>query len=373
MPEGASLSAKALLHLGSRAAVDQALSRLARSGELLRAGRGVYVLPVKGKFGARAPEVAKVVQEWASQRGETVVGNGATAANALGLTTQVPVRQVFLTSGRSRKLKLGAQTVELKHAPPWQLLYPGQAAGEVIRSLAWAGPRAPRRHSVSSSKSCRRRNCRPSPTHARACPPGWPARSAAWWPVPEFFTLPREDQSEALLVAAERSGRPLHLLEKDVWVVWALQHLFTGPHAPHLVFKGGTSLSKAYGVIKRFSEDVDLTYDIRAIAPDLIEKADSRGPRRAARRRSGARPSGSALPNSSAGKLAPELAAALPSRSCRRRSVRKTSRSSSTTRPSARARAMSRPRSCWSSARDRRASPTNRDRSRATPRRTCRT
>jgi hypothetical protein len=138
LPEGASLSAKTLLHLGSRAAVDQALSRLARSGKLLRAGRGVYVLPVKGKFGARAPEVAKVVQEWASQRGETVVGNGAAAANALGLTTQVPVRQVFLTSGRSRKLKLGSQTIELRHAPPWQLL--GQAAGEVIRSLAWAGP-----------------------------------------------------------------------------------------------------------------------------------------------------------------------------------------------------------------------------------------
>ena len=142
MPEGASLSAKALLHLGSRAAVDQALSRLARTGELLRAGRGVYVLPVKGKFGTRAPEVAKVVQEWASQRGETVVGNGATAANALGLTTQVPVRQVFLTSGRSRKLRLGSQTIELQHAPPWQLLFPGQAAGEVIRSLAWVGPSA---------------------------------------------------------------------------------------------------------------------------------------------------------------------------------------------------------------------------------------
>jgi Family of unknown function (DUF6088) len=142
MPEGASLSAKALLHLGGRAAVDQALSRLARTGELLRADRGVYVLPVQGKFGTRAPEVAKVVQEWASQRGETVVGNGATAANALGLTTQVPVRQVFLTSGRSRKLRLGSQTIELQHAPPWQLLFPGQAAGEVIRSLAWVGPSA---------------------------------------------------------------------------------------------------------------------------------------------------------------------------------------------------------------------------------------
>jgi hypothetical protein len=140
LPEGSTLVAKTLLHLGGRAAVDQALSRMARTGHLLRASRGVYVLPVKGRFGTRAPEVSKVVGEWAAQRGETVVGHGAGAANALGLTTQVPVRQIFLTSGRSRKLKLGAQTVELRHAPPWQLIFPGQPAGDVIRSLAWLGP-----------------------------------------------------------------------------------------------------------------------------------------------------------------------------------------------------------------------------------------
>lgn len=71
-------------------------------------------------------------------------------------------------------------------------------------------------------------------------------------------------------VAADRSGRPAHLLEKDVWVVWAMQTLFGSELGTHLVFKGGTSLSKAYGIIHRFSEDVDLTYDIRAIAPDLV-------------------------------------------------------------------------------------------------------
>ena len=86
----------------------------------------------------------------------------------------------------------------------------------------------------------------------------------------EFFQLSTAERLEALNTAANRSGIPPHLLEKDIWVVWALQHLFTGPYAQHLVFKGGTSLSKAYGVIRRFSEDVDLTYDIRAIASDLI-------------------------------------------------------------------------------------------------------
>jgi hypothetical protein len=193
LPDGATLSAKALLLLGSRAAVDQVLSRLARGGELLRVRRGVYVLPVKGKFGARAPEVAKVIQEWARQRGETIVGSCAAAANALGLTTQVPVRQVFLTSGRSRKLKLGSQTVELRHAPPWQLLYPGQAAGDAIRSLAWVSPS---RSETALGKLRRKlpRNCRPSRTRVCACLLGSPAKSVRWWHLPEFRRSGRIDR-----------------------------------------------------------------------------------------------------------------------------------------------------------------------------------
>lgn len=85
-----------------------------------------------------------------------------------------------------------------------------------------------------------------------------------------FLQLSARDRRDALGVAADRSGRPTHLLEKDVWVVWALATLYAAPVGEHLVFKGGTSLSKAYKVIRRFSEDVDLTYDIRSIAPDLV-------------------------------------------------------------------------------------------------------
>lgn len=84
-----------------------------------------------------------------------------------------------------------------------------------------------------------------------------------------FLKLSAKNRREALEVAAASLGRPPHLLEKDVWVVWALQTLFSAPFCDHLVFKGGTSLSKGYGLIRRFSEDVDLTYDIRALAPDL--------------------------------------------------------------------------------------------------------
>ena len=88
-----------------------------------------------------------------------------------------------------------------------------------------------------------------------------------------FLQLPTVDRREALGVAATKSGRPMHLLEKDIWVVWTLDVLFGAPFANKLVFKGGTSLSKAYGVIRRFSEDIDVTYDIRAVAPDLVGDA----------------------------------------------------------------------------------------------------
>ena len=140
VPEGTPLVAKELLHLGGRAAVDQVLSRLVQRGALLRAGRGIYVLPVESRFGTRAPSTVKMVEGLANQRGETIVSHGAAAANALGLTTQVPMRAVYLTSGPSRRLKLGAQTVEFRHAPVWQLIFPGRAAGEVVRALAWLGP-----------------------------------------------------------------------------------------------------------------------------------------------------------------------------------------------------------------------------------------
>jgi Family of unknown function (DUF6088) len=141
LPEGAPLAAKELLHLGNRAAVDQVLSRLVRRSALLRAGRGIYVLPVASRFGTRAPSAIKMVEGLANQRGETIVSHGAAAANALGLTTQVPMRVVYLTSGPSRRLKLGAQIVEFRHAPIWQLIFPGRAAGEVVRALAWLGPK----------------------------------------------------------------------------------------------------------------------------------------------------------------------------------------------------------------------------------------
>lgn len=140
LPEGGVLSPKEFLHLGSRVAVDQALSRLSKAGKLLRVARGTYVAPVSSRFGSRTPAPEKVVKAIAEQSGETVVPHGASAANALGLTQQVPTREVYLTSGRTRKLKLGRSELLVKHAPRWMLALGSRPAGAAVRALAWMGP-----------------------------------------------------------------------------------------------------------------------------------------------------------------------------------------------------------------------------------------
>lgn len=130
-----------------------------------------------------------------------------------------------------------------------------------------------------------------------------------------FLTLSAIDRREALAVAADRSGRPAHLLEKDVWVVWILATLFGSDLGKYLVFKGGTSLSKAYHVIRRFSEDVDLTYDIRAIVPDLVGENGEALPKNRSEEKRWSKAVRHRLPEWVSGTVQPLLAGAIDAQS----------------------------------------------------------
>lgn len=150
--EGGVLSPKEFLHLGSRATIDQSFTRLVKAGKLIRVGRGAYVAPVVSKFGQRAPAPERVVASLAERKGEAISPSGAVAANAFGLTTQVPVREVFLTSGRSRRMRLGSREVEVKHAPKWQFVLGTSPAGRAVHALAWLG----QEHARTAAKKLRR-------------------------------------------------------------------------------------------------------------------------------------------------------------------------------------------------------------------------
>ena len=88
-----------------------------------------------------------------------------------------------------------------------------------------------------------------------------------------YFKIPEKDRRWLLAAAATKIGLPAAQLEKDIWIVWCLQKLFGAFFAAALVFKGGTSLSKAFmALIERFSEDVDIACDIHYFAPDLANE-----------------------------------------------------------------------------------------------------
>ena len=142
LPEAAPLCLENLCHLANVSAVDQALQHLAQSGRLMRIceGEEVYMRPLKTRFGLRAPRLSKALKTLAALWKEPIVPCGGAVANCLGLTTQNPVRDVYLTSGPNRRLHFGSSVVALRHAPSWQLGAPHRKAGDVIRALEWLGP-----------------------------------------------------------------------------------------------------------------------------------------------------------------------------------------------------------------------------------------
>ena len=141
LPEGGLLSAKEFLHLGSRAAVDQALSRLAKAGQLIRATRGLYLAAITDQGRNVTPAMDKVVSALASKNQEEIALDGARSAKMLGLSVQVPSGDAFLTNGRARTLQVGEVTAEIRRAPRWMLALGSTTAGAVIRALAWLGER----------------------------------------------------------------------------------------------------------------------------------------------------------------------------------------------------------------------------------------
>jgi hypothetical protein len=129
------------LAVAARSAVDQALSRLVKGGQLRRLARGLYDFPkVHPRLGALSPAPDDIAQALARETGSQVQIAGARAANALGLSTQVPAQSTYLTDGPSRRVVLGKRVVDLRHASPKHLIAPGSPAGTVVQALRHVGP-----------------------------------------------------------------------------------------------------------------------------------------------------------------------------------------------------------------------------------------
>lgn len=131
---------KDFMDLGSRVAVNQALSRLVRTGELRRLGRGLFDYPrVSPTLGTLSPDADEVAQAIARKRGGRVRRSGASAANDLGLTTQVPGRRVYLTDSSAAKARVGNQTLRFKRVAPKHLPARDNVVTSVIIAIEFIG------------------------------------------------------------------------------------------------------------------------------------------------------------------------------------------------------------------------------------------
>lgn len=138
--DGWVFSAKDFIDLGTRHAVDKALSRMATTGVIRRAARGLYDVPRQHPIvGKTAPSVDKLAQALAGKGGTKLQPTGAYAANLLGLSDQVPAKVVFLTDGRSKHLRLGKLDIVLKQTSPSIMATAGSVSGTVIQALRYLG------------------------------------------------------------------------------------------------------------------------------------------------------------------------------------------------------------------------------------------
>lgn len=126
--------------LGSRAAVDQALSRLANKGVIRRLTRGVYDYPkFSPRLGALSPDTDAVARAIARKDRHVLQVSPARAANMLGLTTQVPAKAVYLTDGPSRTKRFGRQAIVMRNAAAKNLVGAGGPTGTVFQALRYLG------------------------------------------------------------------------------------------------------------------------------------------------------------------------------------------------------------------------------------------
>lgn len=128
------------LDLGSREAIDVVLHRLARKGTIRRLARGLYDLPKEHPvLGPLSPSAETVAQALARRDRTRLQLAGASAANALGLSEQVPAKVVFLTDGPTRLVKVGTMTIQLRRTTPKNMAAAGRLSGLVIQALRELG------------------------------------------------------------------------------------------------------------------------------------------------------------------------------------------------------------------------------------------
>lgn len=133
---------KHFMQVGDVRSVGMALTRLHRKGTIRQLARGLYDYPAtSARFGILPPSDESIAKALEGRHATRVQLAGAHAAHALGLSDQVPVRTIYLTDGRGRRVRIGRREIVLKRTTPRNMATAGRVSGTVIQALRWIGQR----------------------------------------------------------------------------------------------------------------------------------------------------------------------------------------------------------------------------------------
>jgi hypothetical protein len=140
MPRGKPFSLASLRGKSSYTNCRKVLSRLVQTGQIKRIAQGIYTRPkIVPYIGETMPGANEIIELISKSTGETITMQPAEAAWLLGLTTQVPMKKIFYTTGTTRLIQIGNQQIQLKHISPKKLIKPGTKMGMVILALSYLG------------------------------------------------------------------------------------------------------------------------------------------------------------------------------------------------------------------------------------------
>jgi hypothetical protein len=126
--------------LGSYEAIRKTLQRLTTEDEIGRIAKGVYFLPKKHeRFGIISPHAEQIAEAIAKRDKARIIPTGITALHKLGLSTQIPLKAVYLTDGSARQIEVGNQTIQFKKTNPKNLSIDHLLSNLIIQALKAIG------------------------------------------------------------------------------------------------------------------------------------------------------------------------------------------------------------------------------------------
>lgn len=121
--------------LGSVETIRKVLQQACMAGVISHLSHGIYIKPMKSRFGEVPPSLDTIAQEIAERDHVKIMPTGNTAANIIGLSTQIPMSASYLTTGSSRTINIGNRRVKFRHAAPRNFAYKGSTIPLIVQAL----------------------------------------------------------------------------------------------------------------------------------------------------------------------------------------------------------------------------------------------